>query len=256
MQMIDDDAFARGFTPPFIPPLRGGRSVARFMKATYRNRTGRPHHVDYRRKNARSRPLTGASCVSSRMKAGLPMRRWRRRWDSPPSPCLRRLKALEEDGIVAGYHAVLDRKALGYAIEAFVLVKLEQSEPGWRTRLIERLNAFEEVLACYAMAGEIDLLIHVVARDMDAFGEFSMNRLLTLPGVADVRSSFVLAAITPPRGPADPGLSRDRRSRVIDTGVTGCAVSPCATAPNRDRSGGRAGSGPYPSCAPAAGCRD
>jgi Lrp/AsnC family leucine-responsive transcriptional regulator len=116
------------------------------------------------------------------------------------SPCLRRLKALEEDGIVAGYRAVLDRKALGFAIEAFVMVKLEQSEPGWRTRLIERLNAFEEVLACYAMAGEIDLLIHVVAPDMDAFGEFSMNRLLTLPGVADVRSSFVLAAITPPRG--------------------------------------------------------
>lgn len=116
------------------------------------------------------------------------------------SPCLRRLKALEEDGFVAGYRAKLDARTLGYAIEAFVMVKLEQSEPGWRTRLVERLNALPEVLACYAMAGEIDLLLHVVATDMDAYGEFSMNRLLTMPGVADVRTSFVLSTITPPRG--------------------------------------------------------
>ena len=114
------------------------------------------------------------------------------------SPCLRRLKALEEDAIITGYRALVDRKALGYGIEAFIFVKLEQSEPGWRTRLIERLNAFDEVIACYAMAGEVDLLIHAVAADMDGFGEFSMNRLLTLPGVADVRSSFVLGTIKPP----------------------------------------------------------
>ncbi len=114
------------------------------------------------------------------------------------SPCLRRLKALEDDAIVTGYRALVDRKALGYGIEAFIFVKLEQSEPGWRTRLVERLNAFEEVIACYAMAGEVDLLIHAVAADMESFGEFSMNRLLTLPGVADVRSSFVLGVIKPP----------------------------------------------------------
>lgn len=114
------------------------------------------------------------------------------------SPCLRRLKALEEDGIIAGYRADVDRKAMGYGVEAFVFVKLVQSEPGWRTRLVERVNGFEEVIACYALAGDVDLMIHAVAPDIESFGEFTMNRLLTLPGVADVRSSFVLSAIKPP----------------------------------------------------------
>ncbi|MXQ10100.1 Lrp/AsnC family transcriptional regulator [Microvirga makkahensis] len=113
------------------------------------------------------------------------------------SPCLRRLKALEEDGIIQGYRAMVDRKALGFEVEAFVFIKLEQSEPGWRTRLVERLKGYEEVIACHALAGEVDIIVHAVARDIESFGEFTMNRLLTLPGVADVRSSFVLSTIKP-----------------------------------------------------------
>ncbi|KAA2235183.1 Lrp/AsnC family transcriptional regulator [Salinarimonas soli] len=114
------------------------------------------------------------------------------------SPCLRRLKALEDDGIVEGYRARVSRKALGFDVEAFIFIKLEQSEPGWRTRLVDRLNTYEEVIACYALAGDVDLLVHAVAETIESFGEFTMNRLLTLPGVADVRSSFVLSAVKPP----------------------------------------------------------
>jgi Lrp/AsnC family leucine-responsive transcriptional regulator len=114
------------------------------------------------------------------------------------SPCLRRLKALEDDGVVEGYRALVNRKALGFEVEAFIFIKLEQSEPGWRTRLVDRLNTYDEVVACYALAGEVDLLVHAVAEDIETFGELTMNRLLTLPGVADVRSSFVLSAVKPP----------------------------------------------------------
>src|SRR5215213_11885535 len=114
------------------------------------------------------------------------------------SPCLRRLKALEEDGIIEGYRAVVNRKALGFGVEAFVFIKLEQSQPGWRTRLVERLQGYDEVIACFALAGEVDLLVHAVAEDIESFGEFTMNRLLVLPGVADVRSSFVLSTVKPP----------------------------------------------------------
>lgn len=114
------------------------------------------------------------------------------------SPCLRRLKALEDDGVIEGYRAMVNRKALGFEVEAFVFIKLEQSEPGWRTRLVERLKGYDEVVACYALAGEVDLIVHAVAKDIESFGEFTMNRLLTLPGVADVRSSFVLSSIKPP----------------------------------------------------------
>ncbi len=116
------------------------------------------------------------------------------------SPCLRRLKALEEDGIIESYRAVVNRKALGFQVEAFVFIKLEQSEPGWRTRLVERLKDYDEVIACHALAGEVDLIVHAVAEDIESFGEFAMNRLLTLPGVADVRSSFVLSTVKPQSG--------------------------------------------------------
>ena len=114
-----------------------------------------------------------------------------------PSPCLRRLKALEDEGVVEGYRAVVNRKALGFEVEAFVFMKLEQSEPGWRTKLVERIRSYEEVIACHALTGEVDLIIHAVAEDIESFGEFTMNRLLTLPGVADVRSSFVLQTVKP-----------------------------------------------------------
>jgi Lrp/AsnC family leucine-responsive transcriptional regulator len=114
------------------------------------------------------------------------------------SPCLRRLKAMEDEGVIEGYRAVVNRKALGFEVEAFVFIKLEQSEPGWRTRLVERLKNYDEVIACYALAGQVDLILHAVAEDIESFGEFTMNRLLTLPGVADVRSSFVLSTVKAP----------------------------------------------------------
>lgn len=123
------------------------------------------------------------------------------------SPCLRRLKALEDDGVIEGYRAMVNRKALGFEVEAFVFIKLEQSEPGWRTRLVERLKGYDEVVACYALAGEVDLIVHAVAKDIESFGEFTMNRLLTLPGVADVRSSFVLSSIKPPGAVPVPDLA-------------------------------------------------
>jgi Lrp/AsnC family leucine-responsive transcriptional regulator len=114
------------------------------------------------------------------------------------SPCLRRLKALEDAKVVEGYRAMVNRKALGFEVEAFVFIKLEQSEPGWRTRLVDRLGSYDEVIACYALAGEVDLMVHAVAENIESFGEFAMNRLLTLPGVADVRSTFVLQTVKPP----------------------------------------------------------
>lgn len=116
------------------------------------------------------------------------------------SPCLRRLKALEEDGVITGYRAELDRRALGHGVEAYAFVKLSQSDPDWRTRLVEKLKSFEEVVSCRAMTGECDLLVHIVADDIEAYGEFAMQRLLTLPGVADMRSSFVLATIKADEG--------------------------------------------------------
>ncbi len=122
-----------------------------------------------------------------------------------PSPCLRRLKALEENGVITGWRAEVDGRAIGWGVEAFAFVKLAHSEEGWRTRLIERLKLFDEVVACWALSGEVDLLLRCVAADLEAYGEFAINRLLTLPGVADVRSSFVMGVVKPDRGLPLPG---------------------------------------------------
>jgi Lrp/AsnC family leucine-responsive transcriptional regulator len=116
------------------------------------------------------------------------------------SPCLRRLKALEDKGVIAGYRGLIDRRRLGHAVEAYAFVKLSQSDPDWRTQLVARLKGFDEVISCLAMTGECDLLIHIVACDIEAYGEFAMQRLLTLPGIADMRSSFVLSEIKPDQG--------------------------------------------------------
>src|SRR3954465_11142720 len=82
------------------------------------------------------------------------------------SPCLRRLKGLEDDGIIEGYRAVVNRKALGFGVEAVPLIKLEQSEPGWRTRRVEGLKGYDEVIDSYALAGEVDLIVYFAREDI------------------------------------------------------------------------------------------
>ncbi len=109
-----------------------------------------------------------------------------------PTPCARRIKQLESAGVIQSYAAIVDPKKAGYTIQAMVQVKLEQHTD-------ERVEQFErsilerpEVLACFAMTGEMDFLLHVVARDIEALSEFTLKRLLRIPGVRDVRSSIVL----------------------------------------------------------------
>ncbi len=110
-----------------------------------------------------------------------------------PSPCLRRLHALEESGLITGYHATLDAKKLGLSLTALVLISMDQHTP-------ERLNNFEarimqipEVLECLLITGQdADYQLKVVVRDMDAYQELLLNRITRIEGVTGVHSSFVL----------------------------------------------------------------
>jgi Lrp/AsnC family transcriptional regulator, leucine-responsive regulatory protein len=116
-----------------------------------------------------------------------------------PSPCLRRVKQLEDAGVINRYVALIDPPAIGLGLLAYVNVKLEK-------RLVakgkfafeefrEEVLLWPEVVACYSMTGDLDYLLRVQVENLDAYSAFVMNRLLKHPAVLDVRSSFALERI-------------------------------------------------------------
>jgi Lrp/AsnC family leucine-responsive transcriptional regulator len=112
-----------------------------------------------------------------------------------PTPCTRRVRALETAGVIQGYAALVDPRRVGQAIQAIVQIKLEQHTDEIAERFRRSLQERPEVMACYAMAGDMDFLLHVVVRDIEALSDFTLRRLLRIPGVRDVRSSVVLETV-------------------------------------------------------------
>ncbi|MEN7536169.1 Lrp/AsnC family transcriptional regulator [Aurantiacibacter flavus] len=107
-------------------------------------------------------------------------------------PCLRRVRALEEDGVIRGYHADLDASKLGYAITVFAMVSL-------RSQAEEDLRAFElhmrelpEVRECHMLNGEIDFILKIVSHDLQSFQEFLTSKLTPAPNVASVKTSLTI----------------------------------------------------------------
>ena len=113
-----------------------------------------------------------------------------------PSACLRRLRALEEAGLIRGYRALLDAKKLGLSLMALIHISMDQHTP-------ERFKSFEgevgqipEVLECLLITGQdADYQLKVVVADMDAYQELLLNRITRIPGVTGVHSSFVMRRV-------------------------------------------------------------
>ena len=112
-----------------------------------------------------------------------------------PSACLRRIQRLDSAGVVAGYAARLDPKALGLGLQAFVRVQLEKHGAPGIERFVRAVQDWDEVVACHALTGDMDYLLHVYVRDLEHFSRFLLDRLLDASGVADVNSSFVLRTV-------------------------------------------------------------
>lgn len=117
-----------------------------------------------------------------------------------PSACLRRVQRLEQAGVLAGYAALIDPARVGLGLQAFVRVQLARHEPDAVATFTARVNRWDEVVACHALTGEMDYLLHVVVQDLEHFSRFLLDHLLNASGVADVNSSFVLRTVKPPRG--------------------------------------------------------
>lgn len=120
------------------------------------------------------------------------------------TPCLRRVKRLEGDGVIKGYTAVVDPAKLGLGLQAFVQVTLVSHAEETVTAFERAIAARPEVIAAYITSGEMDFLLHVVAADLEAYSDFALKALLRMPGVKDTRSSFVMSLLKPP-GPLATG---------------------------------------------------
>ena len=112
-----------------------------------------------------------------------------------PSPCLRRVKMLEAQGLISGYVALLDRRKLGLDVVAFVEVQLDRHNDAGASAFRMAVEDQAEIVACHMTTGAFDYLLKVVTPSLDAYAEFTRQHLLKMPGVKDVRSSFVLETL-------------------------------------------------------------
>ena len=112
-----------------------------------------------------------------------------------PSPCLRRVRSLEERGYIRGYTALLDRRRVGRALQVFVQVSLTSQRQEALEAFERAVATLEDVLECYLMAGEADYLLVVAARDLEAYQRFFSKRLGELPGVASLRSMVAMKTV-------------------------------------------------------------
>ncbi len=111
------------------------------------------------------------------------------------TPCARRIKQLEANGVITSYAAVIDPAQLGLKVQAFIQVKLAQHGDETVAHFERELDKLEEVIGCFATTGEHDFLLHVVAPDLEALGNIVLKKLVKIPGVRDVHSSIVLDTI-------------------------------------------------------------
>jgi len=118
-----------------------------------------------------------------------------RRVNLSESPCFRRVRALEEAGLIAGYGARLDQRALGLQVTAFVQVTLEKQNERKQREFLAQVEAEEHIIECHALSGSHDYLLKVVARSMDHFSELAMQRILNFAGVSNIESNFSLQAV-------------------------------------------------------------
>ena len=113
-----------------------------------------------------------------------------------PSPCLRRVRALEDAGIIMRTVTVLDHKKLGLSLTAIILIGMDRHTPERFSAFEEQVSEYPEILECYLVTGhDADYMLKVVVPDMDHYHHFLLNRITRIQGVSGVHSSFVLKRV-------------------------------------------------------------
>ncbi|AJX15161.1 AsnC family transcriptional regulator [Burkholderia ubonensis] len=112
-----------------------------------------------------------------------------------PSACLRRMRLLEDQGVIEHYRACLSREKLGFELEAFVQVSMRNEQTQWHERFAEELREWPEVVGAFVVTGESHYLLRVLAHNLKHYSDFVLNRLYKAPGVMDIRSNIVLQTL-------------------------------------------------------------
>lgn len=113
-----------------------------------------------------------------------------------PSPCLRRVQAIEKAGLITGYRAMVDARALGLSLMALIQIAMDQHTPERFEHFEAQIQAIPEVIECLLITGQdADYQLKVVVEDMDAYQELLLNRITRITGVTGVHSSFVLRRV-------------------------------------------------------------
>ena len=105
-------------------------------------------------------------------------------------PCLRRVRSLEEAGVIKGYHADLDASKLGFAITVFAMVSLKSQAESALREFEAHMKELPEVRECHMLNGEIDFILKIVSKDLQSFQEFLTSKLTPAPNVASVKTSL------------------------------------------------------------------
>ncbi|CAN7572957.1 Lrp/AsnC family transcriptional regulator [Phenylobacterium sp. LjRoot219] len=112
-----------------------------------------------------------------------------------PSPCLRRLRHLESEGVIRSYVALVDPEAVGLGVTAFVRIRLDQQDDRHLALFEAAVAEFPEVMECYLMTGEADYQLRVLVGSLGEFEDFLRRKLTRIPGVGQVTSSFALRPV-------------------------------------------------------------
>lgn len=110
-----------------------------------------------------------------------------------PSPCARRIRQLQDSGVIKAYVAVLDQAKVGLPISVFASIKLERQREDELDRFANAVMRWPEIVECYLMTGQRDFLLRIVVKDLEAYEAFLKQKLTRLDGVASIESSFALS---------------------------------------------------------------
>jgi len=124
------------------------------------------------------------------------------------SPAWRRVKQLENNGLITGYHAALSRRGLGWGVLAFVSVAIENHSEQEARAFETSVAALPEIVACWSITGTSDFLLQVVALDLDSYAEFAMNTMRRLPGIKAMQSALTLKEVKAPTPWPIPGFNK------------------------------------------------
>jgi DNA-binding Lrp family transcriptional regulator len=112
-----------------------------------------------------------------------------------PSPCLRRVRMLEESGVIRGYTAIVDQKAMGYPITVFVRITLARHDTATVAEFERRVRDIDEIIDCFLMTGQRDYLLRVVATSLEGYERFIRDVIHQIPGIGSIDTSFAYGTV-------------------------------------------------------------